>query len=708
MADSTIDRRIVWVRLGLILLMGALTARLFYLQIIRHQFLTQLALRQQQRTLAVSPPRGKIYDCQGRPLALNRDCASFFAAPADVRNPGRTAQLLAPLVQVPAAQLEKRFRSDRDFVWIRRKLPDAAATAVRRLGLPGIHETRETQRVYPEGRLACHVLGFVGVDNQGLAGVELQCERSIRGTQGWMRIACDAQGRMLASASQICKQPEPGRDVILTIDKVVQHIAERELARAVEKYHARAGSVVVLDPRTGDVLALANLPDFDPNRFNAFPAENRRNRAVQDMAEPGSTFKLVTAAAALETGCFSENDVIDCEQGRAVFQKRTVRDHVPRGRISFRDVIGFSSNIGAVKIGLKTGAECLVRYAEAFGFGRPSGIELPGEAGGLVKRADKWDQTTRTSFPYGQEVAVTTLQTALAYAAVANDGWLPNPHIVRQPAGENPGRPNERPLLRKQAVSAETARRLRGLLTAVVQQGTGTEAGLPNYTVAGKTGTAQKPLPHARGYDPVNHIASFVGFMPAEQPQVLIAVVIDSPRGVEWGGVVAGPVFREITQNLVAYLGIPPAGQGAVSVKPPVPAGPERAAAAPACLVRVPGVCGQEPGAGVQELAAAGLRADCQGRGGLIASQQPAAGLLVTAGSTVLLGLDNGGTGGQVRVPNLSGQPLRPALQVLAAYGLRARVNGSGVVCSQYPIPNSRAQGGAVCILSCKDPEVMP
>jgi len=351
LGGKTTDQRITVLRVGFGLLLAALTGRLYYLQIIQHQHLTQLAARQQQRTLDIQPARGRIFDRQGRPLALNRECASFFAVPSEVRDPIRTARLLSPLLGLSAKSLEHRLRLQKDFVWLKRKVADNAATAIRELHLSGIHPLTETRRVYPEGRLACHVLGFVGVDNQGLDGVELQFEHAIRGTTGWMRIARDARGHIVETASQMVKQPEPGQDVVLTLDKVIQHIAERELAKTVEKYKAKAGSIVVLDPENGEILALANLPDFDPNVFTRFSAEARRNRAVRDIYEPGSTFKVVTAAAALEENVCSENTVFDCENGKGVFSGRTVRDHIPYGRLSFRDVIGFSSNIGTVKVG---------------------------------------------------------------------------------------------------------------------------------------------------------------------------------------------------------------------------------------------------------------------------------------------------------------------------------------------------------------------
>lgn len=719
MGGKAIDQRIAVLTFGFGLLLTALTCRLYYLQIIQHQRLLQLASRQQERTIDIQPARGRIYDRQGRLLAFNRQCSSFFAVPSEIEDAARTAKRLSPLVGLSPRMLEKKLRQRGSFVWIKRKASEANAAAIIRLALPGIHRLAETQRVYPEGRLACHILGFVGLDNQGLDGIELQYDQAIRGTTGWMRVARDARGHIVETASQVIKAPEAGQDVVLTLDSVIQHIAERELAKTVEKYRAKAGSVVVLDPASGEILALANLPNFDPNAFARFSSEARRNRAIRDVYEPGSTFKLVTAAAGLQEGVVAENSVIDCEQGSGKFAGRTVRDHIPYGRISFRDVFAFSSNIGTVKVGQRLGAARLVRYANTFGFGRPTGIELPGEAAGLLKAPERWKTATMASVPYGQEVAVTTLQSAMAYAAVANEGWLSQPTLIRElRRSDGTATRPERAEVRRQAVAADVAHRLRVLLQRAVDAGTGTEAQIPHYPTAGKTGTAQKPLAGRRGYDPVNCIASFIGFIPADQPKLLIAVMIDSPQGLQWGGLVAGPVFKEIGQNLVAYLGILPA-TGRDSEYAQVKNKTEKrqiaaARPAPAPLVRVPDLAGLDPQACRAALQQQGLRAEFLGRGGRIKRQRPASGTQVAAGSPITAYLGDKVPTPAVRtpdavvVPNLAGQSLRNALQVLAAYGLQARVSGSGVVRAQSLRPFTQARLGAVCSLDCKDPEVFP
>jgi len=708
--NQSIDRRTILLIAGFGLLFTILTMRLFYLQIIQHQHLSQLALRQQERTIEIQPARGRIFDRQGRPLALNRQSISFYAVPGEIKKTKQIARQLSVLLGVSARRLEQRFRSRKAFVWIKRKVPDEVAHKVQALNLAGVHHLQETSRVYPEGRLACHVLGFVGMDNQGLSGVELQFDRVIRGQSGWIRITRDAKGRRLPTATRIHKQSQPGQDVYLTIDKVIQHIAERELARGMEQSKAKAGSVIVMNPCTGEILALANKPDFDPNHFNRASAVARRNRAICDVYEPGSTFKIITAAAALEEGVFQEDDIIDCENGRAVFNGLVVRDHEPRGKISFREVVVFSSNIGAVKIGIRLGADKLAHYVRMFGFGKATGIEMPGEAIGILKSFSQWKRWTAASIPFGQGLAVTTLQMVTAYATIANDGRLVKPWIIKELR-----RPDEvrtkigRPVFREQVISARTAERMRKILRAVVQAGTGVKASLKHYQVAGKTGTAQKSLPGGRGYDPIYHVASFIGFFPADKPKYLIAVVIDEPKGVQWGGVVAGPVFRKICRQMVAYLGIPPGPQKVYAFAQDENKNRLESITG---AIHVPQVTGMNLSEAKTVLKKLGLRIVCLGKGKQVIGQRPFARQWINPESRVVLYLADPEYGGvsetildEVVVPNLGGQTLRDALHLLSVYGLRADVSGSGVVEIQDPQPYARIKVGEHCMIQCQDPE---
>ncbi len=707
---NIIDRRMPLLLTGMVVLFVVLTFRLFFIQIIQHQHLTTLALKQQERTVQIQPARGNIYDRHGQPLALNRHVTSFFAVPAEVSRPVQTARQLGALLGISPQRLSRRFKSKKAFVWIKRKVSDDVAARVEKLNCPGIKSLQETKRVYPEGSLASHVLGFVGLDNQGLAGIELTYDRMIRGEQGWVRINRDAKGRQVPASARIYKAPEPGKDIYLTIDKVVQHIAEEALAQGMEKCQAQHGSVVVINPTTGEILAMANKPDFDPNRFNQFSAAARRNRAITDVYEPGSTFKIVTASAALEEGVLRENSIIDCGEGKGVFHGTIIRDHEPHGKLTFRDVIVFSSNVGAVKIGMRLGGDKLFSYTRHFGFGKPTGVELPGEAQGLLQPLKAWKTWKAISTPFGQGVAVTTLQMAMAVAAVANNGRLMRPRLVEEIRnGDGLVVLKSKPEARRQVISAATARKVRSFLYDVVQRGTGEDAAIPLYQVAGKTGTAQKPRKNGRGYDPVYHVGSFIGFFPADHPQVLVSVVIDSPKTVQWGGLVAGPIFKHVGEQVLAYLGIPPGPEKVVTLAAThAPLAGEKVAG----LKAVPDCRFQSLSASKRKLTGQGFKVIALGQGQQVARQRPGAGALINPHSPVILYLTKDEQTvapptafKQVVMPNLNGQSMRDAIQIMAAYGLKARITGSGVVESQKPLAYAKVSLGEACIINCQDPE---
>lgn len=643
-------------------------------------------------------------------MALNRQSSSFYAVPGEIKNPKAVATKLSRTLGVSQGRLERRFRSRKAFVWIKRKVGDQVAKQVDGLGIAGVHELKETTRVYPEGKLACHILGFVGMDNQGLGGVELKFDSAIRGQSGWIRINRDAKGRRLPTATRVHKQSQSGQDVYLTIDKVIQHIAERELGRAMTESRAKAGSVVIMNSKTGEVLAMANKPDFDPNYFNRVKADHRRNRAITDVYEPGSTMKIVAASAALEEGVYLDADIIDCENGRAKFYGMTVRDHEPRGRLTFRDVIVYSSNIGAVKIGIRLGAKKMAQYLQMYGFGKPTGIELPGESRGIVKPFAKWKRWTEASVPFGQGMAVTSIQLMAAYTAIANNGRVLKPWIIKEMRHPDEIRTKVgKTEYQSQVVSPGTAAAMRSILRDVVVRGSGVAAGLDNYQVAGKTGTAQKPLSNGRGYDPVYHVASFIGFFPADEPEFLIGVMIDAPQGVQWGGVVAGPVFRKISRKLVSYLGIPPGPQKVYAFAKDYEKDPMVQLEG---IVRVPKVTGLSVRESKAVLKKEGLLPVCLGKGTQVVSQRPFADQWSNRDSRVILYMadSEGVTVSEATltksiVPNLSGQSMRNALLILEQYGLHADISGSGVVKHQDPKPYARISLGEHCSIVCEDPE---
>ena len=554
-------------RLGVVAGFGAIwvlliAARLYHLQVMRYDHYQAKAERQQQRVVTLDPPRGTIYDAHGRELAVSVQVDSAFAVPSEIRDPKATAKALAGVVkELDAAKLVRQLGGDRDFVWVARKLDAPVAARVRELELPGIYFLQESKRYYPMGTLAAQVLGYVGTDNHGLAGLELVYDREVAGKQGVRTVLRDAKHGTLASPNLSFAEAEPGHDLYLTLDATVQHIVERELVRAVEARGAKRGSAIFLDPRTGGVLAMASYPTFNPNEFRNYREADWRNRAIMDGYEPGSTFKIVTAAAALDSGLVKADDVFDCEMGGITLFGIHIRDHKPYGRLSFADVIAKSSNVGVIKAALRLGDRRLYQTIRGFGFGQPTGIDLPGEASGILHSVEHWGPLAKAYISFGQGISVTPLQLAAATAAVANGGTLLKPHVVEAVSrGEVRVPRYPEPPVVGRPISAPAAAEVSRLLEGVVISGTGKSAAIAGYRVAGKTGTAQIPV--RGGYLRGGYLPSFVGYAPAGRAAVVGVVAIAEPQGNEYyGAQVAAPVFGSITRQVLLYLGVHPERQ---------------------------------------------------------------------------------------------------------------------------------------------------
>jgi cell division protein FtsI/penicillin-binding protein 2 len=553
---------------------GALQARMVDLQVVRAPSLQRLAARQQQASFRVAGQRGLILDRRGRPLAVNVDADSIYAIPREVADPRTFARVIGPVLGLPPGDVLARLRQGGPyFAWLARRVPRATGDAVRRLGLgDAVGILTESARAYPAGPLAASVLGFTGVDNTGLAGLELQYNGVLQGSSGVELADRDAIGRMLVQTERILHPPRPGDTLVLTLDEVIQHIAERELGDALERAHARGGVAIVMDPRTGGILALASLPSFDPNHYQAVPPARWRDRAISDTYEPGSTFKLVLAAAALESHRVSLQDRF-ADPGQIRINGFTIHDAEPTehfASLSLGDIIKYSSNVGAAQVATRLGKATFYAYIRQFGFGRPTGIDLPGEAAGIIRPIREWLGPSLQNIAFGQGVSVTPLQLLVAVSALATHGLAVTPHVVevvRDPAGRVVAAPGDRPPHR--VIGAEVADQVLAMMREVVRGGTGTKAQLPGYDVAGKTGTAQRPSPRG-GYEPGAYVASFVGVVPAGDPRLSILVVIDRPEGAYFGGDVAAPVFREIARQALWYLRIPPESPQALAL--PVPA----------------------------------------------------------------------------------------------------------------------------------------
>jgi len=532
-------------------------ARLVYLQVVRHDDLVARAERQQNRSIEAHPKRGEILDRSGRVLAYSVDADSIYAVPTDIDDPEGTAEALCGALDDCDGDLREtlvaRLGRDRAFAYVQRQVSPAAARRVSELQLDGVGFLRENRRYYPNKELAAHLLGYVGIDNQGLSGIESTYDREISGLPGKILIQTDARHRAF---SRVAEPPTAGAAIELTIDKFLQHIAERELRSAIVEHQAESGSVVILEPRSGEILAIASAPTFNPNRFADAPASARRNRSVQDVYEPGSTFKIVTSSAAFEEGVVTRDELFDVSAGVIRVGTRTVRDMHTYGVLSFEDLIVKSSNVGAIKVGLRLGPERLSRYVRRFGFGQALSPDLPGESAGIVYPPASLDDQGVVSVSMGYQVAVTPLQMAAAASVVANGGELVEPRAVRAVlrAGTRAERP--RRVIRR-AITEATAAELTSMMEAVVERGTATAAQIAGYTVAGKTGTTEKLIDGR--YSDIDHYASFVGFVPSRAPAFTILVMIDTPRaGPYTGGAVAAPVFKRIAEAALRHLAVPP------------------------------------------------------------------------------------------------------------------------------------------------------
>lgn len=530
-------------------------ARLLFIQIFRSGHLADLAKKQHNLSVELEPRRGIIYDTNLKPQAINISVDSLYAMPSEIRNRDKESIIveLSPILKVEEAYLRKRLYRDKSFVWLARKLTLEQSESVKRLNLKGIGFIKENKRCYPNGYLASHVVGFAGLDNIGLEGTELFFDKYLRGEPGWALILRDARQQKLDISEKIV-YPRDGYDLILTIDEVIQYIAEREIDKVFKTYHAKGASIVVMDPHTGAILALANRPTFDLNEYAGAGLDTRRNRSICDMFEPGSVFKIVTASAALEENKVSEEDKFFCENGTYKISSHTLHDHRSHGWLTFREVMEQSSNIGVTKVAQMLGAEAVYRYIRLFGFGSKSGIDLPGEITGVVKEPRLWSKISIAAIPIGQEVGVNVLQLARSLAVIANGGNLVKPYIVKEIRDKYKETIKKfSPEVADKVISSETAGRVKKILEGVVENGTGKMAKIPDFKTGGKTGTAQKLEPNGT-YSHSKFIASFMGFAPVENPGIVIVVCVDEPRPAYFGGVVAAPVFRNVARDVLKYM----------------------------------------------------------------------------------------------------------------------------------------------------------
>ena len=584
-------RRTMFVAAFVVFWILGISARLVYLQVSKHEKLVARAHQQQQDAIPLNPSRGGLLDRQERELARTIDTTSVFIAPDEFRRDNKdtdaqiqatidcTAENLAAVLglekQSVVAQISDARNNGRRFIWLARRIEPDKAQQLEALNLIGVHTRKEPKRFYPNGSLAANVLGFVGLDGNGLAGIEQVYNEKIVGEPGTVFIEKDSLGRAYESTEL---PGRPGQTVVLTIDQSIQYQAEAALTTAIQQTGAKAGTAIVLDPHSGDILALANAPTFDPNDVAAAAPAARANWALQNFYEPGSTFKIVAFSAAIEKGLAKPDDHIDCQMGSITVAKRLIHDHKKFGNLTLTEALAKSSNVAAIKLGLRVGDPTMYEFIRRFGFGSRTGIELPGETPGVLRPVERWQPSSIGSIAMGQEIGVTPLQVVAAFGALANDGVRIAPHIVREirsSAGVVTYRPNPE---QHRVLSRETAKALRGMLEDVTLNGTAKKAQLDGYTAAGKTGTAQKIDPKTRTYSKTKFVGSFVGFAPVNDPAVVIIVVIDEPTGAYHGGDVAAPVFRQIAEQILPEMGVMPDTQfkGSELIAGPAPTPSEK------------------------------------------------------------------------------------------------------------------------------------
>ena len=645
-------------------------ARLVDVQLLRYSDFLARAERQQQRIVEISPKRADILDRNLNELAMSTSLDSCFAVPAEIVDNDLAARLLGSVLGVSSDEIATRLSSSRSFVWIARKVPPATVARIRQLNLRGIYFQKENQRFYPKRDLAAAVLGYVDIDEKGLGGIEYQLDGRIRSKAARMLILTDAHNRWYESAD---KTPEAGSSVILTIDENIQFIAEKELTTAIEETHAKAGTVLVEDPSNGEILAMASWPKFNPNAPTGSSAEARMNRAVGALYEPGSVFKIVTLSAAIDQGITTPDEVVDCQMGAIYIAGHRIRDHKAYGLLTVSQILAHSSDVGAIKIGLRLGAPKFYEYIRAYGFGELTGIDLPGENRGLLRRIENWTPVSVGSISMGQEVGVTPLQMINAVSAIANGGLLYHPHIVLALRKGSQMNEESQPPPRR-VVRETTAATMRAMLEGVVLNGTGTKAQLDGYTSAGKTGTAQKIDPATGRYSATQLIASFVGLAPINNPAITILVQLDSPVGLHEGGSVAAPVFKRIAEQVLPYLNVP----HDVPVSPATLRAARRSQATQAA-----DVSDFNP---VQSASAAFNGS---------AQFEPISAALPVSVSAPTVELAEGEG---ISVPDMAGKTVRQVTEICVQLGVNPVLVGAGTVQEQSPPPGSMVRRGASVI----------
>jgi len=690
--------------------------RLVYLQIFCYGDFERRAQHQQQRSFDLSAKRGVIYDRAGHELAMSINVESAFLVPSETPDLPNVISLITRITGDDPRVLLADCQAHKTFCWVARKADAETADRIRALNLKGIHFQKEPKRFYPKRELAAQVLGYVGTEDQGLSGIEREFNSELQGEPGKMMISVDARKRWFASVEQDSK---PGNNLVLTIDENIQAIAERELQRGMEETKAIAGTVIVENPHTGEILALVNRPTFNPNNRKEIKSDTLKNHAVSDVFEPGSTFKVVTVSAGLEEKVTRPDEMFDCQMGSIVINGTRIHDSKPHGLLSVSEIIAESSDVGAIKVAMRLGNDRFYKYIRAFGFGQQTGIELPGETRGLAKPVDRWSKISFASISMGQEVGISGVQLAELISTIANDGVRVPPRIVAGKVAPQsaPQTIAFHPATGTRVISPLTAVQMKQMLQGVVLHGTGRKAILEGYSSAGKTGTAQKFDPAIGKYSHSKYYASFAGFAPINNPQIAVVVVLDSAVGLHQGGQVSAPIFQRVVQQVLEYQHVPhdvelPPSRQVLLARRNVPdasldesspdhlgTGLELAEAAsgagipaqPKAPATEQTATTTKPPVGAQIVASALTHGEPANAPSSGSPSMPSVPQPKSSGGTVVLDVEEGG----IEVPSFLGKSLRAAMEAAQDAGLEIDALGSGIAREQLPVAGAHVASGA-------------
>jgi len=682
----------------IVLLWICMAVKIGIIQFVNHDQLHKRANNQRIKTVTLKGRRGNIYDRNGVQLAMNLESASYGIRYQYIENVHKTALILSEATGINSQKIISTLDPQKNFQWLVRQADSPTMENLDKIGMKCIERVPEQKRYYPLGKIAAQVIGYTDIDGMGIEGCEFFFNNELSGRDGRSTVLRDAKQKITPSLDEPIIEPRNGSDIVLTLDWRIQEIAEEELEEGVEKWDAESGGVIVLDTETGDILAMANVPRFDPNDtayFNSsnFNSKYRKNRLVTDMIEPGSTFKIVTFIEAFESGIVNEDDEIDCEKGEFKVGKHTINDVHKLGIVPASDVLIHSSNIGVVKIAEKIGKQKLYERARVLGFGEVTGFNFPDETPGKLINPSEWSKLSLPTISFGQGVAVSPLQISMAYAAVANGGFLLCPRILKDignsdiKTGRNIG---ERKIRR--AMTPETAERITELLCKAVELGTGKNAAISNVRIAGKTGTAQRIIEGVKGYAPGLYISSFIGFIVDRDPRILCFVMIDSPSSVHYGSQVAAPVLKNIMNRIVNMSDNPWSHMIAENTVPK-----------PSSTVALPDFKGSDVKDAIIKLKEIGFGSVVVGDSTMVMKQFPLPGAELNKGDVVTLysNIVVKGKSNRIKVPNLKGKTMREAVQHLVQSNLGVNVNGSGIVESQEPDAGTLVDYGTVCTIAC-------